>query len=656
MQNKKALFSIACLLFLTTSIAGQNTDSLKQTLNTELNDTTYILNCIDIAWNLMYTNVDSSVKYAGKAISLAETIDKPLLLSDSYNALGVSYIVKAQYYEALAQLRKGILICERLIEEKPQNNAFKRKALAIYANIGNIYYYQGKFDNCIENYLKALKLSEQIGFQKGIAVSCSNLAAAYKDIENYEKALEYNYRSLKIAYESGDRFSIVQSLNNLGTVYFAMPNYDSAYMYFKQCQKLNESDSNEFVLISTYVNIADVMRETGNYDSALYYFDRSLSISKKLNSTDGLVNNYYMIGQLYQKTGDYESAIENYDNCIVYAIESESRRFLQLANNRLAEIYEERGQYKNALEHYMESAAMRDSIFNEEFDERIADMEAKYRTEKKEEEIALLQEKNKLQEVESKTNRIIFLSVIVILVLVVILVIISYRSYQNKQLAEKRRIQKESDRKVLNAIIDTEFKERKRFAEDLHDGLGVLLSTLRLYINEIIEGTPDEQKKLVAQSNSMLDDAISNARNISNNIMPASLKNNGLIAAIKSQADKINSTGKISIGIETLKVKDSYGTLVDLTLFRVITEMINNTLKHADATKINISLVQKDDLLHITYTDNGKGFDFRETINSKDKGLGLDNTISRIASIGGNCNIESDEGKGFKATIDIHLG
>lgn len=644
------------LVFLLQNTFSQvNTDSLKQTLVNEIHDTVFVLNCLDITWNEMYTNVDTSVVYAIKAIDKAIDINDPLLLADSYNALGVSYIVKAKYYESLIELQNGIAICEDLINENPEVNKYKRKALAIYANIGNIYYYQSNYDDCIENYLKALKLSEEIGFKKGIAVSCSNLAAAYKDILNYDKALEYNYRSLSIANESGDRFSVTQSLNNLGSVYFSIPDYDSAYIYFKKCQVLNEQDSNEFALISTYVNIADVLRETGKYDSALYYFNKSLALSKKLNSNDGLINDYYMIGQLYEKTGEYDNAIKNYDSCIIHARKGESLRFLQLANKGLSESYKQKGDYKKALEHKVISSTIRDSIFNEERDARIADMEAKYRTEKKEEEIRLLQEKNKLHEAEARTSRIIFISVIVILVLIVILIVIAYRSYKHKQLAEKRHIQKEAERKVLNAVIDTEYKERKRFAEDLHDGLGVLLSTLRLYINEIVDSTSDEQKKLIDQSNAMLDDAIANARNISNNIMPAALKNNGLVAAIKSYSDKINSTGNLKIKVDTSNLQKSYGTTIELTVFRVITEMINNTLKHGDASEVNITMLQEQSKLQIHYNDNGVGFDFEKTIKSNKKGLGLDNIVSRVISIGGKCNMNSSPGNGFEAIIEIEL-
>ena len=137
--------------------------------------------------------------------------------------------------------------------------------------------------------------------------------------------------------------------------------------------------------------------------------------------------------------------------------------------------------------------------------------------------------------------------------------------------------------------------------------------------------------------------------------MPAALKNNGLVAAIKSYSDKINSTGKLKIKVDTSKLKKSYGTTIELTIFRVITEMINNTLKHAQASKVDISLMQQNNTLYLKYNDNGVGFDIEKTMKSDRKGLGLDNTVSRVISIGGKCNMNSSAGNGFEAIIEIEL-
>ncbi|MCF6171235.1 MAG: sensor histidine kinase [Bacteroidales bacterium] len=655
MKNFKAFILILIIQFLQLPVSSQNneTDSLKTLLNTDLRDTAFVNTALDLAWAFMYSETDSAVKYANIALQAAKANKLQLKAASAYNTLGVCYIVKADYYEALSNLSLALETGKALLEKEPGNKTFKRRVLAIYTNTGNIYYYKGEYEKSITNYLHALDLAEDIGFENGIAVNLSNVAASYKDLLNYPKALEYNYKALAIAQRTGDRFSLSQSLNNLGSVYFSTKDYDSAYSYFVKSKRINEEDGEEYELINNYVNLADVFRETQQYDSSLYYYKRSIAICEKVNSIDGLINCNYMIGQLYQKQGLLDKAAEHYDESLRLAKESGTSRFVMLANEDLAKVYQKKGDYKRAFAYFTAGSAVRDSIFNAESDARIADMEAKYKTEKKEEEIAHLREQTKLQNEKSRFNRFVFLSVIIILVLVIALIIISYRSFRQRQISDKRKAQQQAELQVLDAVIETEFKERKRFAEDLHDGLGVLLSTLRLYLNEIDDSSGEEQKKLIGQSNNILDEAIANARNISNNMMPAALKKNGLEAAIRSFSDKINSSGNIKIEVQSANFKKHHKHSVEITLYRILTEMTNNTLKHAAATRIDISLTGKGNKLFIVYKDNGRGFDFDAVSKSGKKGMGLNNMRSRINSIGGECTIKSKPGTGFFAGIEV---
>lgn len=635
-------------------ISAQDTDSLKKVLAETAIDTIYINTALDIAWSYMYTNSDSAEIYGNKALQSAMENGRMLKVASAYNTLGVVYIVKAEYYEALSFLSKALETGTKLLESDSTNYSYKRRVMAIHTNMGNIYYFKGKYDQSIASYIVALKLAEEIGFRDGVAICSSNLGSAYKDLYNYPKALEYNYKALEIATETGDSFSLSQSLNNLGSVYFSVPDYDSAHYYFLCSISINEASKDEYELINNYMNLGDVLRDIGKYDSALYYYEKSLTYSEKLNSVEGLINCNFMIAQLYQRKEQRELAISYFNKSLSLAKESGTMRFVMMNNEQLSEIYRDLKDYKKAYSYFVDGSIIRDSIFNAESDERIADMEAKYATEKKEEEIVHLTETAELERIKSVTNKFVFIGIIIILVLVIVLIIISYRNYKLKQFSERQLIQQKTEREILDAVIDTENKERKRFAEDLHDGLGVLLSTLRLYINEI-DGSlsAKEMKEIIGQSNSILDDAIENTRSISNNIMPAALKTSGLEAAIRSHGDKINSSGNIKVDIKSVNFSKHHKSSIEISLYRIITEMINNSLKHSKAGNINIILTEKNQRIFITYTDDGIGFDYEKVRSSKQGGMGLDNMISRIQSIGGSCSIESSEGKGFHAALEL---
>ncbi len=650
------LFILLSLFIPVKQLCSQNNraDSLKQILSVSEMDTNYVKTCLDLAWLFMYSETDSATVYANKGIDAAKKINHPFMLANSYNALGVTHIVQGRYSEAISALKNGVDITRRLLENEPDNKRYKRRILALYANIGNVHYYKGEYSKAIDNYIKSLNYSNQINYTPGKANCLSNIGASYKDLLNFGKALEYNYKSLALALQTKDDYLISQSLNNLGATYYSVPNYDSARYYFTQSTKRFEKENNEYELINSYVNMGDVYRHLGKFDTALVYYNKALNISTKLGSTDGLINVYYMLGELYDSTQQYHKSVAHLNKSLELARQTGTSRFIMLNHEMLAKVYVKLDDYKEAYNHFYQSSIIRDSIFNEERDKSIAEMETRFRTKEKEEEIQLLLKENALNIAKSQNRQILFVSVVIILLLLLLAVIFAYVAYKNKQKAARSQLQQKAEKKVLNAVVQTEFKERKRFAEELHDSMGALLSTLKLYINELGDtNNVEEKQKLLNRANELLDETIGNARSISHKIMPASIKEQGLEYALRSLIEKINASGKIVIEFETVGVQKHYEEMTELSIYRMLLEMINNTLKHANASKIEISLIHTNNNLYLTYSDNGVGFDIKDALHSSQEGIGLTNILSRIEIIGGKYHLNSQPGKGFTADIEI---
>ena len=651
------LMMIALFLFISVKQSySQNNqaDSLKQILSVSQVDTNYVKTCLDLAWLYMYSETDSAFAYANKGIIAAKKINHPFMLANSYNALGVTNIVQGRYAEAISALNKGVELTRQLLEKEPESRKYKRRILALYANIGNVHYYKGEYLKAIDNYIKSLNYSNQINYTPGKANCLSNIGAAYKDLLNFDKALEYNYKSLALALQTKDDYLISQSLNNLGATYYSVPDYDSARYYFTQSTKRFEKENNEYELINSYVNMGDVYRHLGRFDTALVYYNKALNISTKLGSTDGLINVYYMLGELYDSTQQYHKSIANLNKSLELARQTGTRRFIMLSHEMLAKVHVKLNEYKEAYHHFYQSSIMRDSIFSEERDKSIAEMETKFRTKEKEEKIQLLLKENALNIAKSQNRQILFVSVVIILLLLLLAVILAYLAYKNKQKAARSLLQQKAEKKVLNAVVQTEYKERKRFAEELHDSMGALLSTLKLYVNELGDtSNTDEKQKLLNRANELLDETIGNARSISHKIMPASIKEQGLEYALRSLIEKINASGKIVVEFEAVGVQKHYEEMTELSIYRMLLEMINNTLRHAGASKIEISLIHTNNTLYLTYSDNGVGFDMKNALQSNQGGIGLANILSRIEIIGGKYQLNSKPGKGFSADIEI---
>lgn len=222
----------------------------------------------------------------------------------------------------------------------------------------------------------------------------------------------------------------------------------------------------------------------------------------------------------------------------------------------------------------------------------------------------------------------------------------------NFDITEKR----ETEREILNAIINTEESERNKFSQELHDGLGPMLSTVKLYFQWLSETSDvEKQKKITEIGLQNIDDAIQTVREISNNLSPRVLMNMGLVPALKYLFHRINETQKLSVNF-TFDEERRYTAQIEVTLYRIISELLNNTIKYAMAGAITVDLAHNWDKKSILfmYSDDGKGFDLNKAIENK-KGMGLYNMMQRVGTLDGFINFDTEEGKSLVVRIELPM-
>ncbi|MCG6186230.1 sensor histidine kinase [Maribellus maritimus] len=211
------------------------------------------------------------------------------------------------------------------------------------------------------------------------------------------------------------------------------------------------------------------------------------------------------------------------------------------------------------------------------------------------------------------------------------------------------------ERKMLTVSIDTEEAERKRLAQDLHDSLGPLLSTIKLFINALKDPLVSHKKRtyLINNAENIIEEAILSAKNVAHNLLPNLLSDFGLDVAVKSFCDQIQQVTNIKIDYSSKDYSSNFNRKVETMLFWVLKELLNNTVKHSGANKIYISMYFEKDFFHINYSDNGKGFYMdKENLSESSTKLGLTNIFNRVKYIGGNIHFESEEGVLVKIWLD----
>lgn len=224
--------------------------------------------------------------------------------------------------------------------------------------------------------------------------------------------------------------------------------------------------------------------------------------------------------------------------------------------------------------------------------------------------------------------------------------------YMKRVEEEKRELEK----KLLHAIIQAEESERKRFAKDLHDGLGPILSTVKMSLTTVARRDYDDTSRMILRNaDSAIDEAIKSIREISNNLSPHILNNFGLSKAIRNFINKINLTDAIQIDFSTNIFDKRFENDAEVVTYRVICELINNTIKHAKATNVEITLVYVGKKLHCTYHDDGLGFNQTDSSKIQQTGMGFSNILSRITSLNGTFEYNSEQGKGIDASFSIPI-
>lgn len=212
------------------------------------------------------------------------------------------------------------------------------------------------------------------------------------------------------------------------------------------------------------------------------------------------------------------------------------------------------------------------------------------------------------------------------------------------------KLRKESEAKVLNAILKTEEKERQKFAKELHDGLGPILSNIKMTLSAINKSQENEKNLvLLEKSDQATNEAILSVKEISNKLSPHLLERYGLEKAIKTFINNIHLPDKLEVILNLQVEKLRFDYNIELVIYRVIGELINNTIKHANASRIELTLLSFHKKLQLIYCDNGKGFSRKKEIN----GMGIANIKSRIKSLDGSFELSNKIQNGFYLKIEI---
>ncbi|MEO7046671.1 MAG: sensor histidine kinase, partial [Ferruginibacter sp.] len=530
---------------------------------------------------------------------------------------------------------------------------------------GNVYLHKNDREKALEYYLYAAKLWENNNGQNKLPSLYNSINALLEEQSESARAVEFGNKAIAIATKIGDSISLVDALINLSVSYNHLEQYDKAYELLTQALPLAKKNGDIFQIVTTYYNIGDYFVEKKDFPAALANYEMMNTYAKKIGNKYYVSSATLALAQVNRKLGNYIIAHKYIVEAEKLAIDVGERAELKDIYSIRAQIEQELGNYKVSAAYYSKTIILSDSLFKTSTSEKIAEAEAKYQNEKKEKEIIQLQKDKEIQSLSIKQkltlNYILFGSLATLL----IVGFLSYRNIRHRQQLAKqqhvlqqqqiRELEKDKQLVAVDSLMKGQEEERSRLAKDLHDGLGGLLSGVKFSISNMKDNlvmTPDNMA-VFERSLDMIDTSIKELRRVAHNMMPEMLTRFGLDEALKEYCNSINATKLIDVKYQSHGMEERMDKSVEIIIYRIIQELLNNTMKYAAATETFVQLVKEGKRLNVVVEDNGKGFDINSEENKK--GAGLTNVRSRVDYLKGQLEIHSQQGRGTLVNIELNV-
>lgn len=580
-----------------------------------------------------------SMQYARQSLAKARAIGQDSLVALSYNSIANAFQYQSRLDSALVYHQKALAIRIRIKDSAGVADSFN--------NIGIAYDQQANFPEALKYYFKALAYFDRKALFAKQAMTYTNIGIVYKAQQEFGKALQY-YRKAYAAYQrTDDEFGRTVSAGNLGSILINFKRYSESLRYSEIARKGYQKIDGDRFTGYPIANIAIVYDSLKRFDIANTHYARAISLHEEYRNDFEVaeIANAYAASLIRQKRFDESMGMAQ--KALLFATRSNASANKMMAYKNLSKAHAGRSEFANAYRFAELYNAGKDSLFQKEKTDAIAEMAAKYQTEKNQRQLA-----EQKQMTRRKGMLLLVVSLLALFVIAIVLLLFRQQRLKNTQIKQEH--------KLKNAIaqIETQNKlqqQRLDISRDLHDNIGAQLTFIISSVENI--------KYAFDTGNAKLNDRL---ERISHFAQATILELRDTIWAMNSQeilfddvkARILNFIEKASTASEHIDFQFAIDprlmqvkltSVVGMNLYRTIQEAVNNAIKHAHANRIAILAETTGERIRVTITDDGAGFDPKTAL----RGNGLANMEKRITSVGGEFHLHSDAKKGTVITIVI---
>lgn len=644
-MNRSCFLLMALWLCISTPevcMGQQQPDSLVK-LSSTLSDK--VERCrIFLELSRLYQKSDTvqSKSYRQKALALAAQLSDDQQKLKAHLVFAKHYLTTRYFDEARTHTDKALSLV------KPNGNNEDLATIRYYS--GCIYLSQGNSRKALDEFIQSYRLAEASCDSDLQAHVNSSFGVIYQQQNQLDSALVYYKKSFDyFERTTGNTEYSMTGSQNIGNILLAKGSFTEGQTYLKRALDLAKQRKDINAEMIVLGNIANGYEREGKLELAEFY---AAELVKDAEKTGFLMQELYgktLLSTIKLDEKKYDEAIRQAKEALVLAEQVKMTSFMVPLYEMLVAGHEQKGDYQHAYHYKNKLVHIKDSLSAIENTTYIEEIKQKYNLQKKNQELLLKTELIQQIQKTGKQKTVIIISLLVLGVSGLVSAFLFFQRRKIKEELARKNMALENQNKHFEAFINGQEQERKRIASDLHDGLAQNLVMLKMGIRNFNMPDQAQQEKLNYYS-AELDTMIEETRRISHNMMPGVLVDLGLLKALKSLVADLNTNHPALQ--TTLSVSEPFIKLppeVEIQLYRIIQELLNNVIKHSGATACDIRLSAGSEGIRIGLKDNGKGFEKKHA----KTGIGLQNIGSRVNSLNGTFTIDSAPGKGTSVSILI---
>lgn len=608
-------------------------------------DTAKVLKLSDLCYNYRRADPDSARMFGEAALQLARKLNYAKGKAQAYNDLAILQIDHSNYHAADSLLQLSLALRVQLADSAGM--------AAVHNKLGIIHQARYMFEQALEEDFKALAIYERIGPPAHEATLLNNIAILQFNLGRLHEAMATHEKAAKIREEIGDVAGLAASLGNLANVEARLGDTARAVSHYRSAIDFFRSRDMRGELSTQLNNLAGIQMAQGQLHHAAANYGEALALRVALGDRKGVASSLIGMGGTRTRQGHLAEAAELLHRGLQIGHQVDGRSEQMQALIELARLHAKLGNSDSTFLYHQQYAALKDSTFSADMGARLAQAQARFETERKEREILAQRTAIAELERESEHRKLWLVSALGGLALVTMGGALLFQVQRRRAKARHDAALLAEREAGLRGVLKATDNERARISRELHDGIGQQVAGLRFRLEEMAAKAATGEvppERAMAEALDITSDVGREVRGIAHALMPRALAQAGLAVATQEMLDRSCSAAGLKHTFDHYALPAQLSSEMETGLYRIAQELVQNTLKHADASQVNLQLMKNKDHLVLLYEDDGKGL----AADPASGGIGLRNIHERVHAMRGKFSIGNGP-KGILATVRVPL-